>query len=77
MTSAIAATALSSTLRITTPDAGTACGSSALVFAMASREPNSPRWAVPTLSTTAIWGGAIAASAAILPGCRADISRIR
>ena len=75
--SAIAATAASSTLRMTTPDAGTACGSSALVRAMASREPNSPRWAVPTLSTTAIDGGAIAARAAMLPGWRADISRTR
>src|ERR1700754_4870429 len=68
LTYAIAATDGSSTLRITTPDGGMACGSSDLVCAMASREPNSPRCAVPTLSTTPIAGGAIAASAAMLPG---------
>ena len=67
----------SSTLRTTTrtpePLAAVRLSSSA----MASREPNSPRCAVPTLSTTAIDGGAMAASAAMLPGWRADISRIR
>ena len=75
--SAIAATAASSALRMTTPDGGIACGSSAFVTAIASREPNSPRCAVPTLSTTATDGGAIAASSAMLPGRRADISSTR
>ncbi len=64
---AIAATAGSSALRTTAPECGTACGSSALVCAMTSREPNSPKCAVPTLSTTPIDGGAISASAAMLP----------
>ena len=66
--SAIPATALSSALRITTPDAGTALGSSDFVATMASRDPNSPKWAVPTFTTTATDGGAIAASSAMFPG---------
>ena len=74
---AIAATTGSSALSIATPEAGSACTNSDFVSAMASREPNSPRCAVPTLSTTAIAGRAMAASAAILPRCRADISSTR
>ena len=74
---AIAATKGSSMLRITTPEAGTACASSDFVCAMISREPNSPRCAVPTLSTVAIAGVAMAARAAIFPGWRAAISSTR
>ena len=64
---AIAATNASSALRIATPVAETASTSSPFVLAMFSREPNSSRCAVPTLSTTAIDGGAIRASAAMFP----------
>ena len=78
--SAIAATSGSSALRTATPPSaadGSDAGSSPLVSAIASREPNSPRCAVPTLRTTPIRGGAISASAAMWPRPRADISSTR
>ena len=49
----------SSALSTANPVAGNARTSSAFALPMASREPNSPTWAVPTLSTTPIWGCAI------------------
>ena len=55
----MAATTGSSALRMDRPSAGTARGSSDLARAMFSREPNSPTWALPTLSTMATWGGAM------------------
>ena len=42
--------------------AGSASTSSPLASAIASRLPNSPRWALPTLRTTPIRGGAMAVS---------------
>ncbi len=41
------------------PSAGRASTISPLAWAIASREPNSPMWAVPTLRTAATVGGAI------------------
>ena len=57
----MAATAGSSELSTATPpaDAGSASTSSPLAWAIASRDPNSPTCAVPTLSTTPMRGGAI------------------
>ncbi|CAB4872750.1 unannotated protein [freshwater metagenome] len=67
-------------LRIATPPsaaAGSASTNSPLANAMAAREPNSPRCAVPTLRTTPIRGGASLASSAMWPIPRADSSRAR
>ncbi len=58
---AIARTAGSSALSTASPSGGSAATSSDLAVAMASREPNSPTCAVPTLSTTPTRGGAIRA----------------
>ena len=67
----MAATSGSSALRIATPPSsadGSASTSSPLVWAIASREPNSPRCAVPTLSTTPIRGGAMLGQRGDMPG---------
>ena len=61
MRSAIAATSGSSALSTAVPSAGSASTISPFACAIASREPNSPMWAVPTLSTAATCGGAIRA----------------
>ncbi len=55
----MAATASSSAFSTAVPSAARPCTSSLLAWATAAREPNSPRWAEPTLSTTATSGGAI------------------
>jgi len=56
---AMAATAGSSWLSTAVPSGPSASTSSPLASAITSREPNSPRWAAPTLRTTAMSGGAI------------------
>ena len=53
---AIAATRSSSALSTAVPSAGSASTISPLACAIASRLPNSPMWAVPTLSTAATCG---------------------
>ena len=53
---AIPITSGSSALRTATPSSGSASTSSPLACAIRSRLPNSPRWATPTLSTTATVG---------------------
>ena len=76
----MAATTGSSAPRTATPPswaAGRASTSSPLACAIASREPNSPRWAEPTLRTTPIRGGATRHRAATWPGPRAESSRTR
>ena len=57
--------------------AGSASTSSPFAAAIASGEPNSPRCARPTLSTTPIRGCATRHSAAMWPGPRADSSSTR
>ena len=74
---AIAATAASSAFSTATPSAGSASTSSPLATAVAAREPNSPRWALPTLSTTPIRGGTAAASPAMCRGPLAAYSSTR
>ncbi len=74
---AIARTRRSSALRIATPSAGRASTSSPLASAIASWEPNSPTWAVPTLSTRPIRGGVIEVRYSMSPLCRAPISSTR
>jgi hypothetical protein len=74
---AIASTSGSSALSTATPSAGTASISSPLASATFSRLPNSPRWALPTLSTTPIRGRAIRVSQAMCPMPRADFSSTR
>ncbi len=56
---AIADVSASSALRTAVPSAGSASTISPLAAAIASRLPNSPMWAVPTLITAATLGGAI------------------
>ena len=56
---AIAAMSASSALRTAAPSAGSASTISPLAGAIASRLPNSPMWAVPTLITAAMLGGAM------------------
>ena len=73
----MAATRWSSALSTATPSAGSASTSSPLACAIAATEPNSPRCAVPTLSTTPIRGGTAAASAAMWPVPRAENSSTR
>src|SRR6266536_2562883 len=58
----MAATLGSSAFSTATPSAGRAAGSSAFAFATASRLPNSPMWARPTLRTTPSCGGAMSHS---------------
>ena len=55
----IFATLGSSALRTASPSGRNASTSSPLAWATASREPNSPTWATPTLRTMATSGGAI------------------
>ena len=74
---AMAATRSSSAFSTAVPSAGRASTISPLACAIASREPNSPMWAVPTLRTAATSGGAIAQSSAMWPMPRAPISRTR
>ena len=73
----MAATRGSSAFSTATPFDGRASTSSPLARAIASTEPNSPRWAEPTLSTTPIRGGTAAASAAMWPVPRAENSSTR
>ena len=74
---AMAATAGSSALSTATPSAGSASTSSPFASAIASGEPNSPRCARPTLSTTPIRGCATWHSAAMCPRPRAESSSTR
>lgn len=77
MNERIAATRGSSALRTAVPLGASPRTSSPLVLEMAARDPNSPRWAWPTLSTTAMSGVTRPVSAAMSPTCRAPISRTR
>ena len=61
------ATRSSSALRMATPPSARPRTISLLASTMRSTEPNSPRWATPTFSTTAMSGGAMAVSRAISP----------
>ena len=56
---AMPATASSTLNSTAVPSGGSASTISPLACAMASRLPNSPMWAEPTLSTAATRGGAI------------------
>ena len=70
----MAATWGSSALSTAVPSGGRASTSSPLALAIASREPNMPRWDSPTLRTTPTAGRARRARAAMWPGPRAPIS---
>src|SRR5829696_6314591 len=72
--SAMAATWGSSALRTAVPSGGRDSTSSPLALAIASRDPNIPRWDSPTLTTTPTDGRARRARAAMWPGPRAPIS---
>ena len=56
---AIPATLTSSAFSTASPSGRSAVTISDFAVAMASRLPNSPRWALPTLRTTETSGGAI------------------
>ena len=73
----MAATRSSPALSTAVPSGPSASTSSPFAWAIASREPNSPRWAVPTFSTAATSGGAIRHSSAMCPMPRAPISTTR
>ena len=73
----MAATRGSSALSTATPSAGSASTISPLASAMFSCEPNSPMWALPTLRTREMSGGAMAHSALRWPTPRAPISSTR
>src|SRR5215208_1789615 len=70
----MAATWGSSALRTAVPSGGRDSTSSPLALAIASRDPNIPRWDSPTLTTTPTDGRARRARAAMWPGPRAPIS---
>ena len=70
----MAATCGSSALSTLTPPGSSPRTISLFACAMRSTEPNSPRWATPTLSTTATSGGAMVVSRAISPTWLAPIS---
>ena len=77
---AMASTRGSSAFSTATPPivpAGSAAGSSLLALATCSMPPNSPACAWPTHSTAPSRGGAMAHSAAMCPGPRADSSEMR
>ncbi len=74
---AIAATSGSSRFSTAIPSGPSASTISPFACAIAERDPNSPRWAMPTLRTTETSGGAIAQRSAMWPTPRAPISRTR
>jgi hypothetical protein len=67
----------SSALSTASPVGSSAATSSDFARPMASREPNSPTWALPTLSTMPMWGRAMPVRYSMCPTPRAPISTTR